>query len=177
MDLLMLINTFAMYVIYGTVIRQLFYWIFPKGMAEGFDLIALSIRNWVIHWIEYVWGDDDNTETVFLSRIMGPFFVMLFVEGMVSYIAIQYSEYFVLELIIQIFRFFVFINVAPSIEDWDKLYSSENISKAIIIFKIGIVLAIMQYLDSNTIEVLSGIDNAFLAIFVSILPVSKLHRI
>ena len=177
MDLLMLVSIFTQYVIYGTVIRQIFYWIFPRGMAEGFDLIALAIRNQVIIWIEKVWGDDNNTETVFLSRIIGPFFVMLLVEGMVSYIAVQYSQYFVLELVFLIFRFFVFINVAPGIDDWQKLYSSDNLSKAIIIIKLAIVLAFMQYLDANAIEIIETVDNAYMAIFISLFPVSKIHRI
>lgn len=176
MDLLALLNTFAMYILYGTVIRQLFYWIFPKGMAEGFDMIALAIRNLVVRWIEKLWGEDDNAETILMSRIIGPFFVMLLTEGMVAFIAIQYSQYFVLEMVFQVFRFFVFINVAPAIDDWQKLFESRNITKAILIFKISIVLAIMQYLDTETIILITGIDNAYMAIFAAILPVSKIHK-
>ena len=167
----MLLNTFAMYVVYGTVIRQLFYWIFPKGMAEGFDMIALAMRHQVISWIEYFWGDDDNTEAIFLSRIIGPFFVMLLVEGMVAYITIQYSQYFVLELVLQIFRFFVFINVAPGIDDWQKLYDSKSLPKAIMIIKLAVVFAIVEYMDMNTIDI-----SPYVAIFASIFPVSKIYK-
>ena len=147
-DLLMYLNLFVMYIIYGTILRGLLSMLLPKGLHQGFDTMILGIRRTMIRATER--HETKNAEILFLTRLLIPFLTMFLIEGMVAYLLMEFGEYLAIMIMLFIIRLYVFMNVAPSREDWELMLESDEISRIILILKIVIVISIYTILEIST---------------------------
>ena len=169
-NLLMYLNIFVLYVIYGAVLRGILTWILPKGLHEGFDTLVLGIRRGVIRILER--RETKNAELLFLTRLAIPFLFMFLMEGMVAYFLMIWGEYLALTIMLFILRLYIFMNVAPTKEDWELLLETDALSRILLIFKMVAIITMYTFLNS---EVFSEFKDTYLPMMIGIIPFSALN--
>ena len=141
-DFIAVLDVYARFLLIGFILRYIISFL-PASLKDIFEEPALFIRYQLIEFFESLWTDRKQFEVVFLTRIMGPFAFLVFVQAFFfndgQYLQFI-NQYPTLKIIIFLINIFIFINVAPEPEDFGLLWETENNSKLFFMAKISLLI-------------------------------------
>lgn len=150
-DFLAIIDVFGRFMLYGIILRYIISFV-PEGLRQAFEGPALYLRTQITNIVEGIWPDNRNFEVVFLSRIAAPFALLVMINSSIFYngqIILFLSAYPFLNLLVFIINIFIFLNVAPTVDDFKKLVETDSNSKLIFILKIALIISFISELTNQ----------------------------
>ncbi|MHA2171100.1 MAG: hypothetical protein ACXAB7_14495 [Candidatus Kariarchaeaceae archaeon] len=141
-DILAILDLFVKFALFGMGMRYIIAML-PEGATRPFNNSVVYLRNRIIANMEALWVHADNCEVIFLTRFATPFAFLVYIMIQVDKLGSFLHEYDYVQFLFFVFYIFLFINVAPSVEDAQMLFDTSDASKLLFIIKIVVALTFM----------------------------------
>ncbi|MCY3411747.1 MAG: hypothetical protein INQ03_08960 [Candidatus Heimdallarchaeota archaeon] len=146
------IDLYATHIILGLFLRFILQLV-PEPIRVAFDDSARFVRSFIIYVVEAIYNQEKNFEVFISSRIIVPFVIIVYVEGILMLGIIWLAEYTAITLLIYLFFFFVIINIIPSKEEMEVF--SDISPTTIFRFIVKLVIVLAFAFETNNSGILS----------------------
>ncbi|MCY3414759.1 MAG: hypothetical protein INQ03_24125 [Candidatus Heimdallarchaeota archaeon] len=151
-NILYYLDLYATHIILGLFLRFVLQLV-PESIRVAFDDSARFVRSFIIYVVEAIYNQEKNFEVFISSRIIVPFVIIVYVEGLLMLGIIWLAEYTAISLLIYIFFFFIIINIIPSKEEMEVF--SDISPTTIFRFIVKLVIVLVFAFETNNSGILS----------------------